>query len=417
MWAARPGRCPTWCLGGTDALLLASAAIYECLTGVLPQRSTLRCGSRGIRSMSSNAEEETASTWRQLVDGAIDTAIVSTDLDGRVRTWSAGAHRILGWTESEMRGQDLSRLFTEEDLRAGRLEREMEDARAKGRGGGEEGWRLRKGGSRFWAVGEMTPVRQENGQLLGFVKILRDRTQQRQAEDDLREERAALAIINRAASALARESELQRLVQIVTDAGVELSGAQFGAFFYNVTNAAGERYMLYTLSGASTETFASFPMPRNTAVFAPTFSGQGVVRSDDITADPRYGRNSPLRGMPDGHLPVRSYLAVPVLSREGTVLGGLFFGHATPAVFTERSEHRLLALAAEAAVAIDNPRLTHERQQELLERRRAEDALRQLNATLEEQVASAPSNSHATPRRPPVAKDGGDRSAHRWSRA
>ena len=53
-------------------------------------------------------------------------------------------------------------------------------------------------------------------------------------------------------------------------------------------------------------------MPRNTAVFAPTFSGDGVVRSDDITKDPRYGKNSPRKGMPEGHLPVRSYLAVPV---------------------------------------------------------------------------------------------------------
>jgi PAS domain S-box-containing protein len=336
--------------------------------------------------MSSDAEEESASTWRQLVDGAIDTAIIGTDLSGRVRTWSAGAQRILGWSEPEMRGQTLSRLFTEEDLRIGRLQQEMEDALSKGRGGGEEGWRLRKDGSRFWAVGEMTPIRRADGQLVGFVKVLRDRTWHRQAWEDLSDERRALAIINKAAAALARETDLQRLVQIVTDAAVELSGAQFGAFFYNVANADSESYMLHTLSGASADAFAKFPMPRNTAVFEPTFSGRGVVRSDDITADPRYGRNSPLRGMPEGHLPVRSYLAVPVMTRAGVVLGGLFLGHATAAVFGEHSELRVVALAGEAAVAIDNVRLADERQIELLERRRAEDALRQLNATLEEQV-------------------------------
>src|SRR5690606_211210 len=75
------------------------------------------------------------------------------------------------------------------------------------------------------------------------------------------------------------------------------------------------------------EAFAGFPMPRKTPLFAPTFDGEGAVRSDDITQDPRYGRNFPHRGMPKGHLPVRSYLAVPVKSRTGEVLGGLFLGH------------------------------------------------------------------------------------------
>ena len=61
-------------------------------------------------------------------------------------------------------------------------------------------------------------------------------------------------------------------------------------------------------------------------MFEPTFKGAGVVRSDDILQDPRYGKNDPYYGMPKGHLPVRSYLAVPVTSRTGEVIGGLFFG-------------------------------------------------------------------------------------------
>ena len=117
---------------------------------------------------------------------------------------------------------------------------------------------------------------------------------------------------------------------MVTDAGVELSHAQFGAFFYNVIKEDGEAYTLYTLSGAPREAFEKFPMPRNTAIFEPTFRGRGPVRSDDILADPRYGKSAPYHGMPEGHLPVRSYLAVPVVSRSGEVLGGLFFGHPQP---------------------------------------------------------------------------------------
>ena len=328
-----------------------------------------------------------ASAWRQIVDSAVDTAIISVDLAGRVQTWSAGAARLLGWTEPEMRGRSLDQLFTEEDRTGGLLEREMAEAVAAGRGGGEEGWRVRKGGERFWAVGELSPILDEQGRHIGYVKVLRDRTAQREAELALREQTRALEILNRTASALVSQSDLHEVVQIVTDAGVALTGAQFGAFFYNVVDERGESYMLYTLSGVPRERFSQFPMPRNTAVFAPTFEGEGIVRSDDITQDPRYGHNPPHRGMPPGHLPVRSYLAVPVASRSGEVIGGLFFGHAEIGVFGERAEQLLIGLAGEAAVAIDNARLTANAQRELAVRRQAEEALRELNATLEQQVA------------------------------
>src|SRR5204863_9677369 len=134
---------------------------------------------------------------------------------------------------------------------------------------------------------------------------------------ELREEALAVEVLSRTGIAVGAELDLERLVQIVTDAGVELSGAEFGAFFYNAIRPDGEAYTLYTLSGAPREAFANFPMPRNTAVFEPTFRGTGVVRSPDILADPRYGKSEPYRGMLPGHLPVRSYLAVPVVSRSG----------------------------------------------------------------------------------------------------
>jgi len=173
----------------------------------------------------------------------------------------------------------------------------------------------------------------------------------------LRDEARLLETLNRVGQAVAAELDLERVVQIVTDAGTELSGAAFGSFFYNRLDDKGETYWLYTISGVPREDFAKFPMPRNTAVFAPTFSGQGIVRSDDILKDPRYGRNEPYHGMPKGHLPVRSYLAVPVVSRSGEVLGGLFFGHPEPAIFTDRSERLVAGIASQAAIAIDNARL------------------------------------------------------------
>ena len=151
--------------------------------------------------------------------------------------------------------------------------------------------------------------------------------------------------------------DLDAVVQRITDAATSLTGAQFGAFFYNVVGADGEAYTLYTISGVPRELFEKFPMPRNTAIFAPTFAATAVVRSPNILKDSRYGKNPPYHGMPKGHLPVVSYLAVPVMSRSGEVLGGLFFGHPAEDVFGETEEKVAEALAGHAGVAIDNVRL------------------------------------------------------------
>jgi signal transduction histidine kinase/DNA-binding response OmpR family regulator len=180
-------------------------------------------------------------------------------------------------------------------------------------------------------------------------------------EAALRDEASLVATVQRIGTALASELDLERVVQLVTDEATAMTGAQFGAFFYNVIDPTrgGEAYTLYTLAGVPREHFAAFAHPRSTPVFGPTFRGEGIVRSDDITADPRYGQMAPHHGMPVGHLPVRSYLAVPVRSRSGEVLGGLFFGHAETGVFTEREERLVAGIAGWAAVAMDNARLYH----------------------------------------------------------
>ncbi len=205
--------------------------------------------------------------------------------------------------------------------------------------------------------------------------MLVDRSNPKQVATALDRQSERYAALNRIAKILATDLDLERIVQAATDSATELSGARFGAFFYNVIDNKGERYLLYTLSGAPREAFDKFGLPRNTAVFDHTFRGLGTVRSDDIRADPRYGHNAPHHGMPKGHLPVVSYLAVPVVSRTGDVHGGLFFGHEKPGVFTAESEEIVEAIAAHAAIALDNANLLQARQRELEQRRSAEAAL------------------------------------------
>ena len=176
----------------------------------------------------------------------------------------------------------------------------------------------------------------------------------------LREKQRAEAL-QRVGSAIAGRLELQEIVQLATDAARELTPASFGAFFYNVISEAGEAYMLYTLSGVERSAFERFPMPRNTKIFSPTFNGEGIVRLDDVLQDPRYGRSAPYYGMPKGHLPVRSYLAVPVVTSDGEVAGGLFFGHPEAGMFSEEDERMVEGIAFQSAIAIENARLYQER--------------------------------------------------------
>jgi PAS domain S-box-containing protein len=202
--------------------------------------------------------------------------------------------------------------------------------------------------------------------------------------------------LNALARELSSELDMQQLVQKVTDAGTQLSGAKFGAFFFNVVGEDGESYTLYTLSGADRTAFDKFGLPRNTPLFAPTFSGEAVVRCDDVQYDDRYGQNAPHQGMPVGHLPVRSYLAAPVRSRAGDVLGGLFFGHPEPGVFTAHTERVVTGLAAQAAVALDNARLYGQARAEIEERKRAETALRESERRYRQLVQGLPAAVYTT---------------------
>lgn len=302
-----------------------------------------------------------------------DDAIVSKTLDGVITSWNAGAKRLFGYEEDEIVGRSILTLIPTD--RHAEEEEIITRIRAGKRVEHYETVRRRKDGTLIDVSLTVSPIKRSDGTIVGASKIARDISDRKRAEAMLARQAHRLEELNKVARIVSADLDLERIVQSVTDIATELSGARFGAFFYNVADAEGESYLLYTLSGAPREAFERFGMPRNTQVFDPTFRGEGVIRSDDIRKDPRYGHNPPHKGMPKGHLPVVSYLAVPVISSSGEVLGGLFFGHDQPGIFGAETESLIVGIASQAAIAMDNARLHDAAKLEIEQRKRAEESM------------------------------------------
>jgi PAS domain S-box-containing protein len=312
------------------------------------------------RQQTSESLLEGEQPFHAVFDNALEAMLIADD-DGNYLDANPAACELFGVTRDELLASNLSR-FVEPG-------REFESAQS---------WRA------FLEAGEqrgLFRLYRPDGQIRDLeynaranilpgrhLSIMRDVTERERTAIALREQAEELAAVNHIGRMLSAELDVRKIVQALTDAATELTGARFGSFFYNVIDESGASYMLYTLSGVPIEHFKNFPMPRATEIFGPTFRGEGVIRLADVRKDPRYGKNAPYYGIPPGHLPVVSYLAVPVVLRSGEVVGGLFFGHPEPNVFTERAERIVVGLAPQAAVAIENARLYQQAQHAIVER-------------------------------------------------
>ncbi len=306
------------------------------------------------RASALDAEIAERTRLAAIVESSND-AIISQTLDGVVTSWNRAAEHLFGYAPEEMIGHPIARLLPADG--ADELETTLAALRRGERIEHFETRRVCKDGRRIHVSLTLSPIRDASGDVVGVSKIARDVTERKRSEEALLHSRAMVATLNQIGQALSAELDPQKLLQAITDAATSLTHAKFGAFFYNAIDDQGGHYLLYALSGAPREAFEKLGMPRNTALFATTFAGERVVRLDDVRKDPRYGKNPPHHGMPRGHLPVTSYLAVPLVGRSGEVFGGLFLGHPEPGVFTEDAERVVVGFAAQAAIAIDNARL------------------------------------------------------------
>ncbi|HEX7686262.1 MAG TPA: ATP-binding protein, partial [Burkholderiaceae bacterium] len=213
----------------------------------------------------------------------------------------------------------------------------------------------------------------------------RDVTARLEAEAALRDEAGILHFLNRTGAAIASTLDMAALLQTVIDAATQVSGAAFGAFLYRDEPEApgrvcGEGTPMLALAGVSLPPSEQFDPMRLAALFGSAWRAGRTMRCDDISTEPRYRLTASWYGVHAGRAPLRSFLAVPVTLRSGAIVGGLFFGHPDPGVFTGRTERIVAGVAAHAGIALDNARLVAGMQRAARERERLEASEREARA-------------------------------------
>ena len=311
------------------------------------------------------AEQREQTQWFSVTLGSIGDAVITADNDCRVTFLNPVAEELSGWHTSEAVGcsiDDVLHLIEEKTrMRATNpIQGALGEAEVKDRTNNTI--LVRRDGVEIPIEDRAAPIKNPEGEIIGAVMVFHDVTERRQKEKALQEEYAITERLHEIAASISTELDLGKVVQTITDAGTRVTRAQFGAFFFNELDEQGVSCVRYVVSGIPRGAFEEVQMSHATELCGTAFRDAGVIRLDDLRQDPRFGKKETCFGMPKGSLPA-SYLAVPVLSRSGEVVGGLFFGHEKPGVFTARDEKVILGVAAQAAAAMDVARSYQAEQQ------------------------------------------------------
>lgn len=291
-----------------------------------------------------------------IVESSTDS-IISVDLDGVITSWNKGAQVLFGYTAEETLGRDVRFLIPEN--RQAEEPRILERIRAGERIEHFQTVRRRKDGQLAFISLTVSPIKDASGTIVGASKIARDITELHLAQEALRQRTRVLEAVNRVSSSLVAELNLDRIVQSVTEAGREVAGTCYGAFYSQIGRES-TQLVLHSIAGAAWSDAESIGLPQTTAVFESVPKGDAAVRLSG--ENPAFGRP----------LPAGEWIALPVISRSGEVLGGMLFGGEGQGRCDEETERILAAIAAQAAMAIDNAKLYHAVERELTEKRRAE---------------------------------------------
>jgi PAS domain S-box-containing protein len=314
-----------------------------------------------------------ADAYRLLIEGIVDYAIFVVDPAGHILTWSRGAERIKGYREDEIIGKHFSIFYTPEDVASGLPARELAEAREHGRTE-DEGWRVRKDGSRFWANVVISALRNDKGEIHGFAKITRDLTERRAAEENARrlaEERAARAAAEASAGRLRLLAESSRLF---INAQLDVQGT-YQAIARQCTDIIGEGCSITLAAGDQLVEVVAFEHrdPEAVRLARETFfQGRIDARRSLVGEVIRTGQPS-LLTIPDvsellqrsapaakrfiEKYPTHCFLAVPLRVRGGVIGALTMLRHDAQRPYTEDDKALLSDLADRASFAVENASL------------------------------------------------------------
>jgi PAS domain S-box-containing protein len=256
-----------------------------------------------------------------LIDAVVDYAIYMIDLDGRVATWNSGAERLKGYTAEEVIGQHFSLFFTPEDQKSEFPSRALKAAAEEGRFE-SEGWRVRRDGSRFWALAVIDPIRDEDGKLIGFAKVTRDMTERHQEQNRL----------------LEAERRFRHLVESVTDYAIfQLDPNGLIATW----NSGAERIKGYTPSEIVGQHFSRFYTEGDRSAGVPSHALEVATREGKFEAEGWRVRK-------DGSRFWASVVIDPIRSGSGELIG---FAKVTRDI-TERVETQRILRETQEQLAV-----------------------------------------------------------------
>ena len=295
------------------------------------------------RKRAEDALRESEARLRSIVESVKDYAIFTLDPAGRVTSWSPGAQRIKGYADDEILGQHFSKFYLPEDIERGRPDDELRTAAELGRIE-DEGWRLRKDGSRFWANVVITALRDKSGELRGYSKVTRDFTERKQGEEAL-----LLQVTNTLISSL----DIRRLFAAISASVHQVTPEDY--INLALYDPAIEKLRLHTLDTLDAP-LGEGPLADGTPVPMEGWpAGEAfTTREPLVINDPKeMARFSP--GFIDrwARMGLKSGCWLPLLNR-GRALGTLVIGSRRESGFSDRDVRVLSHVAGQVALALDN---------------------------------------------------------------
>ena len=288
------------------------------------------------RKETEDALRKSEERFRLLVDGARDYAIFMLDPAGNVTTWNPGAERIKGYRPEEILGRHFSHFYTHEDIAGGKPARELEIAKTEGRYE-EEGWRIRKDGSRFWANVIITALHGQDGKFIGFSKVTRDFTNRKKAEESLLQELSKVVLSN---------SSSQELLTAIAKSIQGVVPYDRGTIA--IYDAKAKRLRVQTLSPEAEQRGDALLAIEGTPDGWVVSNGRALFTSQTDGSSAFPGGLS--RWLSDG---VKSGCWLP-LTYDDRIIGTLFLGSQRESAFDSKDSELLLQIAGQIGAAIDH---------------------------------------------------------------